>query len=35
MEKEILKQAYRAWSAGGDMRVRRNRYKRYTYGDQW
>ncbi len=35
MEKEILKQAYRAWSSAGELRSRRNRYKRYTYGDQW
>ena len=35
MEKEILKSAYRAWSAAGDLRRRRARYKRYTYGDQW
>lgn len=35
MEKEILRQAYRAWSAAADLRERRKRYKRYTYGDQW
>ena len=35
MEKAILRQAYRAWSASAQMRMRRLRYKRYTYGDQW
>lgn len=32
---KILYAAYQAWSAGADLRARRNRYKRYTYGDQW
>lgn len=35
MNKEILKEAYGAWSAAADVRKRRLRYKRYTYGDQW
>ena len=35
MEKEILRQAYSAWSGAAGLRERRGRYKRYTYGDQW
>lgn len=35
MSKEIIIQAYEAWKAAGDMRRRRERCKRYTYGDQW
>lgn len=35
MEKEILRQAYSAWSGASGLRERRCRYKRYTYGDQW
>ena len=35
MSKEILRQAYDAWTAAADMRRRRARCKRYTYGDQW
>lgn len=35
MEKEILRQAYSAWSSAAGLRERRARYKRYTYGDQW
>jgi len=35
MEKEILRQAYSAWSGAAGLRERRYRYKRYTYGDQW
>ncbi len=35
MEKEILRQAYSAWSGATGLRERRSRYKRYTYGDQW
>ena len=35
MEKEILRQAYNAWSSAAGLRERRARYKRYTYGDQW
>ena len=27
--------AYRAWAAAAPLRERRQRYKRYTYGDQW
>lgn len=34
-QKDLVKSAYQAWSAGGDIRSRRERYKRYTYGDQW
>lgn len=31
----ILESAFRAWSAAASLRDRRERYKRYTYGDQW
>ncbi len=31
----ILLAARDAWLAGTDFRTRRERYKRYTYGDQW
>lgn len=31
----MLDTAYRAWLAGAPMRSRRERYKRFTYGDQW
>lgn len=34
-ENMILKRAYEAWSAAGDFRSRRERCKRFTYGDQW
>ena len=33
--KTVLESAYRAWSAASAFRVRRERYKNYTYGDQW
>ena len=32
---EVLEAAFRAWSAGRDLRCRRRRLKAYTYGDQW
>lgn len=32
---EILNRAYGAWSAGADLRARRARCKRFTYGNQW
>lgn len=32
---ELLQTAYNAWSSLGSLRVRRQRFKRYTYGDQW
>ena len=35
MSKEIIRQAYEAWNSAADMRARRQRCKRYTYGDQW
>ncbi len=37
MEKamSILMAAHKAWNSGADMRARRNRYKQYTYGNQW
>lgn len=35
MSKEIITQAYNAWSRCADIRNRRQRCKRYTYGDQW
>lgn len=31
----ILRAAHDAWLAATDFRNRRDRYKRYTYGDQW
>lgn len=31
----VLRAAYRAWCAAADLRSRRERYKRYTYGRQW
>lgn len=33
--KQLLKSAYNAWSAAADFRARRQRYKKYTYGQQW
>lgn len=33
--KQILDAAFRAWSGWEDVRTRRDRYKRFTYGDQW
>lgn len=37
MQKDIplLRKAYRAWCAADTFRRNRERYKRYTYGDQW
>ncbi len=35
MSREIINQAYNAWSSASSLRRRRQRYKRYTYGDQW
>ncbi len=35
MENPILVRAYNAWSSAADFRSRRERYKRFTYGDQW
>lgn len=32
---EVFQRAYGAWSAYGAMRSRRERCKRFTYGDQW
>lgn len=31
----ILEKAYQAWAASARLRERRQRYKNYTYGDQW
>lgn len=31
----VLLAAHKAWTAGADLRRRRNRYKQYTYGNQW
>lgn len=31
----ILEAAYKAWCAAADLRARRQRYKNYTYGNQW
>ena len=31
----VLRAAYRAWCAASDLRSRRERHKRYTYGRQW
>lgn len=32
---KAITQAWEAWKMGDDLRRRRERYKRYTYGDQW
>ena len=32
---EILHAAYRAWMGCSNLRARRARCKRFTYGDQW
>lgn len=32
---QLLQQAFDAWLAAADLRARRDRLKRYTYGDQW
>lgn len=32
---ETFNAAYAAWQAGADMRARRQRFKNYTYGNQW
>lgn len=32
---KVFSRAYAAWSACGGMRLRRERCKRFTYGDQW
>lgn len=32
---DILTRAYSAWNACGELRTRRQRCKRFTYGDQW
>ena len=31
----VLALAYKAWQYGESLRSRRNRYKQYTYGEQW
>ena len=31
----VLESAYKAWERAADLRTRRDRYKRYAYGDQW
>ena len=31
----VLALAYKAWQNGESLRNRRNRYKQYTYGQQW
>lgn len=35
MNHQLLTAAHAAWSAGASLRNRRERFKRYTYGDQW
>lgn len=35
MEHPVLTRAYKAWLRAADLRARRERYKRFTYGDQW
>lgn len=35
LETQILTGAHAAWSAAATLRQRRDRFKRYTYGDQW
>lgn len=32
---QLITVAHAAWSAGGAVRARRERFKRFTYGDQW
>lgn len=32
---QLLATAYRAWQNAETLRIRRNRYKQYTYGNQW
>lgn len=32
---DVLTACYKAWQSGSEMRRRRNRYKLYTYGEQW
>ena len=32
---QLLATAYRAWQNAESLRTRRNRYKQYTYGEQW
>ncbi len=32
---DILEAAYKAWSSASGLRTRRERYKNYTYGNQW
>lgn len=34
-ENPLLKRAYEVWAAASDFRTRRERNKRFTYGDQW
>ncbi len=34
-DNNLLRQAYETWLAAADLRQRRQRQKRYTYGDQW
>ncbi|MCM1448753.1 MAG: hypothetical protein NC082_00265 [Clostridiales bacterium] len=35
MNEQLLQAAYMAWSGASSFRMNRNRYKRFTYGDQW
>lgn len=35
MKKQLIRAARAAWLAAADFRRRRDRFKRYTYGDQW
>lgn len=35
LNKRIIEAARKAWEQAADMRARRDRYKRFTYGDQW
>ncbi len=34
-DENLLNACHRAWMGASDMRQRRNRYKLYTYGEQW
>ncbi|MDE5643337.1 MAG: hypothetical protein K2I56_07575, partial [Muribaculaceae bacterium] len=35
MKNQLIRAARSAWLAAADFRRRRDRFKRYTYGDQW
>ena len=35
MNQQLITAAYAAWCEGNDLRTRRRRFLRYTYGNQW